>query len=807
MANLTSTASVTRTRSTRPLSNLNKSALNSTSLHARGITPGATTTSSSATTSAPAPSSAPIASAVSLSTVSNVSLFLTNLRLLNLDLHPDWPEINALTFSTKDLAQGQKKRIQCVEWALYHLFVLWDHDEARNKLQPFFPPTDQVRSLNLRAALLRSLEQAKKNGILGRDAVVRKTMLDECKGERLEEVLAVFSSAVLKKLVAEQSLNTPEHPALAQTLALENRGYSGERGELTALVLAHKVSLRRTLEEKNAARARFKEFSNTLTAKEEGIARRKEHALALKRQAKDDEVSDQLRRDVRRAVRNNWAGDERWMEALLHGDKDAQKDGVLSTPFDRVWRRVHSGRLAELEERSPGLLEQLDHRVKSQQERLQKWQGLQQRMFGKTPGSRSKEQEPQRKQRGIDFGFRAHETLHLGRLTSNKLATAKPSNFDHEYEKLISNLKAELASTSPGAHQIPSFFQRPPEADRISRGNNLDSESEEISDISDIEVPPAPPPRPSPPRRAPISLEPVLEPVLRVVQTYEHHPDMDLDSLPTTPSRLRRSATIQNHSPTPRNRVTLDSPTRTPGRRLSSPPKPKPDVHTPRAYSPPALASPDLPSEEEVCPPPSPTQLAADEILASVHAASPSPLKKPRHTLSLAERTKISMARRTSQANLRAAAEEEEEDDTTIHEPDPLTLKRNPVIVPIPASPTRDPPGSEGYEDLVTRTRRSMAGFEAARQKAQIERRRSLRRQPTTPANDGNRGRSYFGALDEDEEDDDGNYEGNTTLLIAEELLSQGKEDDYEAVFKSRPKIKTSPVGTPRKRLSGWDAF
>lgn len=66
------------------------------------------------------------------STVSNVSLFLTNLRLLDLDLLPDWPDINALTFTNKDAAQGQKKRTQCVEWALYQLFALWNPDDAHN---------------------------------------------------------------------------------------------------------------------------------------------------------------------------------------------------------------------------------------------------------------------------------------------------------------------------------------------------------------------------------------------------------------------------------------------------------------------------------------------------------------------------------------------------------------------------------------------------------------------------------------------------------------------------------------------------
>lgn len=83
--------------------------------------PAAPTASSTAGNSALVPSAS-----------SNVSLFLTNLRLLDLDLLPDWPGISLTTFSAKDAAGGQKKRIQCVEWALYKLFMLWDNDEAQN---------------------------------------------------------------------------------------------------------------------------------------------------------------------------------------------------------------------------------------------------------------------------------------------------------------------------------------------------------------------------------------------------------------------------------------------------------------------------------------------------------------------------------------------------------------------------------------------------------------------------------------------------------------------------------------------------
>lgn len=60
-----------------------------------------------------------------------VPSFLTNLRLLDLDRLPDWPDISPATFAiTGTGVQGQKKRVQAVEWALFRLFEIWDPEEA-----------------------------------------------------------------------------------------------------------------------------------------------------------------------------------------------------------------------------------------------------------------------------------------------------------------------------------------------------------------------------------------------------------------------------------------------------------------------------------------------------------------------------------------------------------------------------------------------------------------------------------------------------------------------------------------------------
>lgn len=261
---------------------------------------------------------------------SHVALFITNLRLLDLDLRDDWPDITAVTFSTKDAQQNQKKRIQSVEWALFQLFAIWDPEETRNKLQPFFPPLEPLQSLNLRTALFRCLDQAKRNGVLGRDTVLRKTMLDECKGERLEEVLAVFSNAVLKKVVEDDT--SGRYEALAQQLALENFSYTGERTILSALILAHKKSLGKHIAEKNDLRAKYSDFSGTLELNDQRTLKRRED---LENDTKEGEgltgLSDRDLRSLQSKFRKNWAGSNEWLETILYGDNRPSREGLL--PF------------------------------------------------------------------------------------------------------------------------------------------------------------------------------------------------------------------------------------------------------------------------------------------------------------------------------------------------------------------------------------------------------------------------------------------------------------------------------------------
>jgi hypothetical protein len=58
----------------------------------------------------------------------DVRIFVSNLRLLDLDLKDDWPGISVQTFSAKNA--DQRQRIGGTEWALFRLFEIWDPNET-----------------------------------------------------------------------------------------------------------------------------------------------------------------------------------------------------------------------------------------------------------------------------------------------------------------------------------------------------------------------------------------------------------------------------------------------------------------------------------------------------------------------------------------------------------------------------------------------------------------------------------------------------------------------------------------------------
>lgn len=637
-------------------------------------------------------------------------------------------------------------------------------------------------------------------------------MLDDCKGERLEEILAVFSSTVLKKVVEEEQLNSGEHITIAPNLALEKRGYAGERAELTPLVLAHKASLRKKLDQKNAARVQYCEFAQLLDSKERDIITRQETVKAYIEKHENAMLSENEKAQVRCAVRNNWTGNETWMDALLHGDAKSQQDGLLTAPFDRVWRCVRMSRLGELESQNVGLLEQLNGRVHAQKARLDEWQKFRKEMFGDVSS------EPERKsstridrQKGIDLGFGVHESLQLDQSSPRNLVGVQTAQLHGEYDTLLEAMDTELKEINQGqaARPVARWRECAQHVKCPTQSSCGEKPVEEpLSELSELEEDLAHPPAPRG-RRSRLQDDDLAESPATFGQPSKRNRVKLSQPLSSQhafrpklqPTEISPTEILEPRVPSPRR-----SPMRQPTNKSPSPTRLPTRALPPSPQQPPPSQSPILrtKSPEELLP--SPTQQQANQILASMHAASPSPVKqsRTRHTLSLAERTRLSM--------VRGAGEDlDGEDGLVLGSPSPTRMRRRNTSS---RSPTKHKPstptttfedkGADDIDagkipeedDLVARTRKSMANFEAAQQKARLERERSLKRAARQQSGSIAR-QSYFPSLGEEENSD--------TVVLDQLIAEDGEGVDYEAVFKSRPKIKTSPPSTPVRGSDAWE--
>jgi hypothetical protein len=309
---------------------------------------------------------------------------------LNLDLLPDWPVLTPASLSNQDA----RVRIRGTEWCLYQLFKVYDAPTTADKLQPFFPPLEPLQSINLRAALYRCLNELKKNGVLARDSILRKSMLDECQGDKFWELCLNFSSVVLHKVHVEQKNNARSKPVAerigaAQTLSKSNRE------SMLPLSVAHRAALTKVLLDKDRKRDTFARLSTVLVEKEVDLQQRMDK---VNRKAQDRLLPDshssvaranklKVAQDV---MENQWAGSNELQAALVYGKpasaingshSTAAGDFLITTQFDDLWEANKQDELATLAATEATLMEELDARARQQRRRLERWQNFHEKLL------------------------------------------------------------------------------------------------------------------------------------------------------------------------------------------------------------------------------------------------------------------------------------------------------------------------------------------------------------------------------------------------------------------------------------------
>ncbi|KAJ5805198.1 hypothetical protein N7474_011085 [Penicillium riverlandense] len=375
---------------------------------------------------------------------SHLTVFVRNLRLLQLDQQPDWPGISLRTLSPS--SQNHRQRIRLVEWALFHLFAIWDLEETQNKLRPFFPPLEPLQSVNLRAALFRVLSELKKNGELGREVTLRKTMLDDCKGEKFDELLAVFSTVVLRKVMAGSVEETFQTPAL--NLATATNISPADYQNLVPLILAHQVSLGSVGEHRARVREVYEQFSRLLDAKKVELAQRAE---TLPVHGAEHANSEGLERELRA----NWLGSEEWASALLEGGAQSSTDAFLELPFSEAWARATGSTAEGLSGNlKQDLVMDLEARVLRQRNRLRKWHAyndsIRQEQNASARTTDAVPKEPQ-------LLFRDHQSLTVASLSkTGRQPTDRRRVLTDSDQSLISSVNEAISHISGKSHRVPT---------------------------------------------------------------------------------------------------------------------------------------------------------------------------------------------------------------------------------------------------------------------------------------------------------------------------------------------------------------
>lgn len=579
-------------------------------------------------------------------------------------------------------------------------------------------------------------------------------MLDECKGDRLEEVLAVFSNTVLKKVLQEEGSDNYE--AIARQLAFENFSYTGERTVLSSLILSHKASLGNHLRAKEDSRAKYRDFSNLLDLNDRRIVRRHEQLKeVIKERGPLENPFNSEAKALQDQVQRNWSGSEEWLESILYGDSRFGQDGLLATPFERVWKHVENNSIGDVEgKQGIGLLEQLDARVRDQENRLARWQDFGRTLSKVNPGSPSKK-DLEAKATKVDLGFNRHKDLQIGRTNAKPVGNTSAVTHE-EYNRLIENMKAELAevgkpqvrNTRPPRQSLRpekplSTVSSPPP----SKPESPTGKDEEWSSASDSD-------EPSTGFNAAVSTSqtPPSEVIPSEPQSKEVISELPVKAKMPPPPKIATKSRREIESKHTRDPAPVQ---------MERSPSPKCIVRTP----PPIDIVKSQDSEFDL----------ADQILNSMSAASPSP-KKQRHTLSLAERTRLSMSRASH-----SQYSDMHDDVDNLADLPRLSIRPKPPPRQSLSASSED----DKHADLIERTRKSMAGFEAAQKKAQLERRMSMK-----DAKKKQRESSYFPRLEEE-------VIATPPGIDKQELLEG--DPDYESVFKSRPKIKTSPAVSPTR--------
>lgn len=601
-------------------------------------------------------------------------------------------------------------------------------------------------------------------------------MLDECKGEKLLELLLVFSTVILKKTSVGRA-DKVQRCSASYELSTASALHLQKQELILPFVISYESYLKSVLESREREKLEYQEIAATFKLKEKEISERQEYCEKALQTAKRATSlhSDNGSLAIRNHLISNWHASSDWLEIIRSGGNSTPAGHFLP---DNVLTFLESSE-SELSSTHQNLLHDLESRVAMQKVRLNQWKKFHSRIQAENPSRKNASTKGLETNRS--FQLQRHKHLQIGDKGIGAAQSEQIRNFvspGQKYTTLVSKMRIDLLESSTVQSKMPKSF--------LERSFLTGKPIMPVTNDSTLQLRPE-----------------------KCFRKIERHGDT------TMKQTARQSKSAEENTLTapekPQDQLTRTSQTQTMvdddreglTRQPSVPSQPRalphnvtsPILMQPIPSSPPLAASPDI----------------VKEILTSINLATPSPTKKFQPRLTLTERTRLSMA--TPGVNMLPSPEESPLDHSLLpSQPkfaanDPnrratLLERTRQSMSLIPPRPTAS--DDEETASNLAETKKHRAARKSRQSRAsnfpvnQFEtpppKQRTKRLSAAAASHKASGGTTRHSFMDGIDELDIGGTGGVATgeSTPKEQLFSDDAE--YASVFKSRPRVAISPV-------------
>lgn len=292
-------------------------------------------------------------------------------------------------------------------------------------------------------------------------------MLDDCKGEKLGEVLVSFSTIVLQTVAAAEK---GKPSTISKRLSVASTLSPTEQRSLLPLAIAHKGSLSALLRRKEHMRRHCDGFQKTLDERAVVFGQRKARLEEDSKSCPRASVDPEKLQRAKKQVGLHWHGDPQWLDVLLEGDRVSGHGSRPGTSFERSWVAAQAGSTAtQGEPASQGLLTDLEARVTAQAARLRRWTKFRDELAREHESEAIESTFATTSKAGEDFGitFTAHKDLLLDPTKAPNPEWLQGDDVSplaevNEYQKLVQSLGQELRDVDEPRKQNQDQIQGRP---------------------------------------------------------------------------------------------------------------------------------------------------------------------------------------------------------------------------------------------------------------------------------------------------------------------------------------------------------